>query len=293
MAKLTNVLRIENETQQVQRRGAREAQAAAVKVRQLATREWRTKQPQDYERAIEERLMPAALNALVASYLKGFRRSQLLRRGTKVAPEDAISMAVSPNVKTLEYLALITGHSLPLLYRTFADEALNMVRNESRRVNRIVRDEIADLIGRGAHVREGVGVLGELFDRLGLTPKQSAPVRLEAIFRTQSQTAYNAGRWQADQDEDVQDILWGYEYSTVGDDRVRPEHAVLDGVRLPKNDPFWQAAWPPNGYNCRCIATPIMKGESEARARGATRARAFEPDDGFAFNAGAQAGKLV
>ena len=82
----------------------------------------------------------------------------------------------------------------------------------------------------------------------GLGPEKN--YQLEAIFRTQTQISYNAGRWDALQDEAIQDVLWGYEYSTVGDDRVRDSHAELNGVRAPKDDPIWTSIWPPNGWNC-------------------------------------------
>lgn len=42
------------------------------------------------------------------------------------------------------------------------------------------------------------------------------------------------------------------EYSTVGDARVRPEHAELDGIIRPVNDAFWRSYFPPNGWRCRC-----------------------------------------
>jgi SPP1 gp7 family putative phage head morphogenesis protein len=46
-------------------------------------------------------------------------------------------------------------------------------------------------------------------------------------------------------------------YITVKDTRVRPEHAKLHGVTLPKDHPFWRTYYPPNGYNCRCIVQEV------------------------------------
>ena len=42
------------------------------------------------------------------------------------------------------------------------------------------------------------------------------------------------------------------QYETVGDGRVRPEHAVLDGIVKPVDDKFWNVNYPPNSWNCRC-----------------------------------------
>jgi SPP1 gp7 family putative phage head morphogenesis protein len=46
------------------------------------------------------------------------------------------------------------------------------------------------------------------------------------------------------------------EYRTAEDDRVRPEHAVLDNLVLATDDPRWGSIYPPNGWNCRCTVIP-------------------------------------
>ena len=40
---------------------------------------------------------------------------------------------------------------------------------------------------------------------------------------------------------------YNLQYRTVGDDRVREEHAELDGITLPIDDPFWHTYYPPPG----------------------------------------------
>lgn len=52
-----------------------------------------------------------------------------------------------------------------------------------------------------------------------------------------------------------------WEYRTVGDEKVRPEHAALDGLILPANDPRWDKIFPPNGWKCRCYIVPRMAHE--------------------------------
>lgn len=46
-------------------------------------------------------------------------------------------------------------------------------------------------------------------------------------------------------------------YDTAGDDHVRQEHAVYDGIVRPKNDPFWDTHYPPCDWGCRCNATEV------------------------------------
>ncbi len=52
-----------------------------------------------------------------------------------------------------------------------------------------------------------------------------------------------------------------WEYRTVGDDKVRPEHALLDGLILPASDEAWKYIFPPNGWKCRCYIVPRMAHE--------------------------------
>lgn len=70
-----------------------------------------------------------------------------------------------------------------------------------------------------------------------------------------------ASRWvEFERNRDIAPLL---EYSTVGDNKVRAAHALLDGVRKPVDDPFWNRYYPPNGWNCRCdvIAVPNKNAE--------------------------------
>ncbi len=65
-------------------------------------------------------------------------------------------------------------------------------------------------------------------------------------------SAQMAHKWQNFVDTGV-DVL---EYSTIGDDRVRPEHALLDGMTLPISSPLWRKYYPPLDWACRCSVIP-------------------------------------
>jgi hypothetical protein len=53
------------------------------------------------------------------------------------------------------------------------------------------------------------------------------------------------------------------EYVTVGDGRVRPEHAMLDRIKRPVDDKFWNYAYPPNSWNCRCT---VLQSDDENKS---------------------------
>lgn len=157
--------------------------------------------------------------------------------------------------------------------------ALVIANNVSKPIDDQLRSTVADLISQGAHVREGVRVLKQRFNELGIAPRSES--QLETIFRTQVQVAYNAGKWTASQAPVVQRLLWGYRYATAGDNRVRKSHRELDGTTLPKDDKFWVNFWPPNGWNCRCQVIPLYR---ELKKQKPPKDAA--PDEGFDFNPG-------
>ena len=52
---------------------------------------------------------------------------------------------------------------------------------------------------------------------------------------------------------------YNLQYRTVGDERVRADHAALDGTTLPPSDDFWKFYLPPNGWNCRCNVVQVLR----------------------------------
>ena len=69
-------------------------------------------------------------------------------------------------------------------------------------------------------------------------------------------SAEMAARWERFQQDGDR---YNLQYRTAGDDKVRPEHAALDRVTLPIDDPFWDSYYPPNGWNCRCTVVQVRK----------------------------------
>lgn len=93
-----------------------------------------------------------------------------------------------------------------------------------------------------------------IFDKRGWSGKRAW--RVDNIFRTNIQTAYNVGRFA--QLKDKGDKFYG-QYDAVNDSRTRPTHAAVDGKIFPLDHPFWDQWWPPNGFRCRCSVTPVHK----------------------------------
>jgi SPP1 gp7 family putative phage head morphogenesis protein len=74
---------------------------------------------------------------------------------------------------------------------------------------------------------------------------------LKTEYNTAINQSYSANRWLEIQEN--KDIFKYLRYQTAGDERVRDEHAILDDIVKPVDDPFWNTYYPPNGWSCRCI----------------------------------------
>ena len=79
--------------------------------------------------------------------------------------------------------------------------------------------------------------------------------RLENIFQTNVQTAYNAGRYA--QMREVAKARPYWQYLAVGDSRTRPAHMALHQMVFPADHEFWDSHYPPNGFRCRCTVCSL------------------------------------
>jgi SPP1 gp7 family putative phage head morphogenesis protein len=89
--------------------------------------------------------------------------------------------------------------------------------------------------------------------------REKAKVVFDEFNNNYLKTEYNTavGQSQMARDwvtiEKTKDVLPYISYRTQRDSHVRDEHAILDGITLPVDDPFWNNYMPKNGWNCRCF----------------------------------------
>lgn len=228
--------------------------------------------------------IPLLAKGMAAAHLAGRNRSALL-------VPTGLRLRLGPFETATRFMQRrmgLTPVQLLDLEFTYNAQAVRIITAAENKIGALLQKTLVETTAEGLHIREGKLRLLRAFEVAGLTPDNS--FTMEAIFRTQTNLAYGAGRWQADQDPAIQEILWGYKYVTVGDDRVRPEHVGFEGVTLPKGDPFWSTHWPPNGWGCRCAVISIFEPVPEKKVPDTVivegkRVRP-EIDDGFAFNPG-------
>lgn len=114
---------------------------------------------------------------------------------------------------------------------------------------------------------ESIGAFRKRFDTIvaehGWSYKGRRGWRSRVIYDTNRRTASMAGRWaQIQRTKARRPYL---QYLTVGDSRVRPEHAAWNGTVLPADDEWWATHYPPNGWGCRCTIRTLSDRDLERR----------------------------
>lgn len=102
---------------------------------------------------------------------------------------------------------------------------------------------------------------------------------LKSEYNTAIASAEMAAKWVTIQD-DI-DVLPNLRYSTT--EVACPICAPLDGTTLPATDSFWDVYYPPNHYNCMCVA--LQEGEDVTLTQNPPSTK-HEMDDVFIGNVG-------
>lgn len=215
----------------------------------------------------------ALLELMVAAYVKRYRLASMQ---SKLGLNLGFSDDVNKYAKEFDLDLGNIGDSFEWFVQHRTNGALSGIEN---RINIMLGDVTSKQLPTGAAVREARRNLEDM----GITT--SKPAIIETLVRTHSQIAFGAAQYKAEQTGYAKDVIWGYTYATVGDDRVRDEHAEMEGVTRPADDPIWDDWWPPNGWNCRCQLLPITVYDDELQ-NSTEIPKDVSPDTGFDFNPG-------
>lgn len=117
-------------------------------------------------------------------------------------------------------------------------------------------------------------------DKLEQSWGKKDSARLETIFRTNVQTAYNRGRYLQMKDLAVTAVRPFWMYDAILDSRTTQVCKDLNKTVLPQDDPFWDARIPPLHFACRSSIRSLT--EAQAKRRGVTqKPPTTEPGEGF------------
>lgn len=271
--------RMLNEILAIERKAVHIARKITVQLRKEALRAFKNGSALNVRNLLSGDLITLLEKTMEVAALAGMRRAILQTQGQALQLDQLDDQLATLRRLVQEHYANKLGYLPQSLSSRVIASAVELVRGVTADTQRQLREKVSELINERSSVRHATEELNTTFQQLGLSGSEW---RLETIFRTQTQLAYNGAQYRASQAPAVQEILWGYKYITVGDDRVRPEHEAWDGVCLPKEDPFWNTHWPPNGWNCRCAVIPMY----ESRPIVFPRDQQAQVDPDFAYNPG-------
>lgn len=168
-----------------------------------------------------------------------------------------------PPTGAVDYLRNLTPVTKDLfdgLSKQYRADALTIAGVNDQRIIQKVRDALGEVVMQGGTPADFRSAVNAIIDEAGAA--ELAAFEIDTVFNTNVQKAYSAGRYEQMTDASVMDALPFWQYWTVGDDRVRPEHAAIDGFVARAIDPVWHKIYPPSGFNCRCSVVPITRDEA-------------------------------
>jgi SPP1 gp7 family putative phage head morphogenesis protein len=179
---------------------------------------------------------------------------------TDVTAGFSLNLPATDAADYLRNLTPVTKATYDGLSAQYKRDAFTVAGVSDQRLIAKIRDELADVLQKGGSRQDFDAAVARLTSDAGV--QEINAFLLDTVFSTNMQKAYSLGRYEQMTDPDVVDALPFWQYMTVGDDRVRPEHAVLDYFAARAQDPVWNKIYPPNGFNCRCIVVALLASEA-------------------------------
>ncbi len=155
-------------------------------------------------------------------------------------------------------------------------------------------DELADACENGKTKKEFMDTMNDFLERNGYEGLN--PFNADVIFRTNMQTAYNAGHYKSMTNPATKKLRPFWQYVTAGDGEVRESHALMEGRIYAVDDPIWNIWYPPNGFRCRCSVVSLTRSQVERSGKQISRELPYDldystgemlyryPDKGFSNN---------
>jgi SPP1 gp7 family putative phage head morphogenesis protein len=286
---------MDRDTRKWQQIGIVEARRRCWDASQAAMGEYKAGR-QGIARAMRRELwkgVPTLAKGMLTSWLAGYVRSH---QNADITLSVGEGSGYQGAMQFFEKRIDLTQRQMEKLESKFNTKALWMYRGLSRRAEHKLENAMTDIAAQGLPVRQGVMKLHDAFTKAGIMPNNSYAI--ENLYRTNLAIAYSGARRYAAKQPAIDEILWGHKYITVGDDRVRPSHELLDGVTLPKDHPFWDTCIPPCGWSCRCSWVDLFHEEDEVEPpEGPVDVDGTDveagPDDGFDFDPGNFYGSIM
>lgn len=198
-------------------------------------------------------LEPDIFAAFFASVLMGRIHVNNDLTGT---PTD-IDFNKATSIKYLKDVSTITDTTYSKLFQKNYKYAAEVSRLTAYDFKNNIESSLARAREMGLSKSEWVNTLGKTDILQSVGANKDNPWYWENVYRTNNQTAYNAGVW--DRVHETPSSFFGFEYIAIDDRRTTDICSSLNGTLKPVDDDFWSSYTPPNHFQCRSILARIVQ----------------------------------
>lgn len=198
---------------------------------------------------------PIILDGMVAGHLSA--RARMTKLASKALASRHFKLsAYDEALKYYQKRMALSDEDVQKLRKLYGNEAARVTRSASDLVEKKAAEAISESLKAGEHIKLAQARLLTALESAGIS--EPSPFLCETLVRTGISQAYSAGQYNALNDDALKDVHQGWQYVTVGDNRVRPEHEELDGMTADVDNEVWDKYLPPLGFNCRCTVIPLF-----------------------------------
>ena len=180
--------------------------------------------------------------------------------GLVVCQAEAFDLPPQEAIEHFRDLEVVTREEFDALDAAARARSFTVAGFTDEYVLEELKNSVQRAIEDGETVTGWLNRVEDTLDSMGMGTRGGRPLwHLRLIYNQNVAQAYGAGRYvQMQRSLDTRPY---WQYHSVGDERVRAEHAALDGIVRRADDEFWQRYYPPWDYGCRCFVTSVAPEE--------------------------------
>lgn len=129
------------------------------------------------------------------------------------------------------------------------------------------RREVAKALETGSSIQDFRKTFDALVRKHGWDHVGKPGWRSRVIFETNLGMAYSAGRYAQQTEPETLAAFPYWQYVHSGARHPRKQHLAWNGMVLAATDPFWDWAYPPNGWGCGCRVRPVSEAGLKRQGR--------------------------
>ena len=129
------------------------------------------------------------------------------------------------------------------------------------------RREVAKALETGSTLQEFREQFDEIVRKHGWDHVGKPGWRSRVIYETNLSMAYSAGRYAQQTEPETLAAFPYWQYVHSGARHPRKQHLAWNGTVLRADDPFWDWAYPPNGWGCGCRVRPVSEAGLKRQGR--------------------------